>query len=436
MPKIIVPHRDPNKAGATEHVDAIIASLRAKGGDIIIAEAVINEYEGTQAVDLSIKLERLKAQCGADAEFIVVTGDYGADTHSAIEGAAPENVAATFKRILGTDKTRVVLSSYTAESKTILEALKEGEIDQLAVPKHAVQPGVLGEAAKLVIRDNKEKLILMTAVPHILTEESLQAKCVQWNEAVVARKVTPLPIQNPEREMVAIMIPGDVEDASGKPKLFTVAHAERLANAIADQIGDSQPVIMVSNGPRTGKYNEALLDDQSFLANNPAFQNTQRMDSVTENPVAAAFIAKLSERLPGREIILGCIEKGKVPPQGFLAFYDVLNQHAASGGNATYYVDGVSTTMMAQAANVLHPDVQIVACDTPAKNLTHDAGVRDLFEKGHVHQLGLRGEIYVSQTNPKQRIEAERFDDAAIVASKVVELCTGRDRSAVVGRTF
>lgn len=445
MPTIIIPHRDPNKAGATEHVDAIIKSLRSKmaDSDIIIEDAIANSYEGTHAVDISDKIAQIKAKYGADAEFIVVTGDYGADPHLAKEGEALKSVATTFKQILGKN-TKVVLSSYTAESQTILGALRRGEIDQLAVPEHAVRPDVLeSELAKQVIRSNRDKLVLMTAVPHVMTQESLTSKRSEWNVAAENGKVKPIPTISADREMVAIMIPGDVEDAGGRPKLFTKQDAVKLAAAIAEQIksglreGQEMPVIMVSNGPRTGKYNEELFNSPDFLANNPAFQNIRRMDDVAHNPVTEAFVMELCQHFPEGSIILGCIEKGKVPPQGFLAFYDALNQHAINGGRAIYYVDGVSTTMMAQAANILHPAVQIVACDTPAKNRTHVAGVEDLYRKGQVHRLALdERQSYSLRQNPILRSAETRFDDASVVASKVVELSLGRDRNAAVGKNF
>jgi hypothetical protein len=439
MTTIIVPHYDSHKSGATEHVEAIVDALRARSDeDIVIADPVSNHYESKDGknlpVDLAEQLGGVKARYGK-GRYLVVTGDYGGDP-----ALMDANVADTFKRVLG-PKTQVVLSSYTAETQTVLDAFARGSVDDLALPAHAVDPAVIrGTPAESVLAGQEDRIIEMTAVPHRLTQESLAAKHAQWDQAAADGKVAFLPKPDSAREFVGVVMPGDVEDAQGRPKLFKEADAIKLADAIADQVKASPaPIVMISNGPRTGKYNEAMMDTPDYNPNHPAAQNGSRMDRLENNPVASAFVQRMREHFGEENVISGCIEKGKVPPQGFLAFYDALNRQTAAGGKASLFIDGVSTTMMAQAANVVDPAVRLITCDTEAKNKTHDAGVADLVASGHVEQLRLGADGYERIENARPRSQAPAFDAAAIVADCIVDMAKSPPKTQwgpyVTGRT-
>lgn len=429
MPVIIIPHIDPHKSGASEHVRAVMDKLRLVDPDLEIAQPVQNNYtndanDTTLPLDITEQVKAIRRKYnGSNDRFIVVTGDYGAD---AARGEA--SVAAIFKKLLGDTRTEVILSSYTVESWAIMGAFSRGEVDRLVLPEAAIRPDVLkGISAGHLIRQNEGRIIRTASVPHEMTEAVLHEKRVQWNQAAAENKVAALPGTGAKsQKLVAIVIPGDVENRNGKPKLFTREDAVRLAEAVYVQatrdLAAGEPVtFMVSNGPRTGKYNRQKAEKQDFNAHNPDFHNPDRINGVDSNPVAKAFMDTLSALAGPEPVIDGCITKGKVPPQGFLAFYDVLNEHSAKGGKSELYIDGVSATMMAQAANVTHHEVDITALDSPAKNITHVAGLDSLFEKGHVSKLELDGQgDYQYIANPKSRREAVKFDDAALVAERLI----------------
>lgn len=435
MTTLVIPHIDPTKQGATEHVDAILqALLKDLPPDMRVAQPVESRYEEKNGkklpLDLTEQIEALKQQHPNATNYIVITGDYGAD-----RALYDDNVAETFKRVLGED-THIILSSYNADQETIVRALEKGSI-RLAVPRHAVSKQALaGTAAASVLEQNQENLIITTGVPHSLTPKLLAKKNAEWKAAAIKKDVEPLPDPSTNKALVAIIIPGDIEDRNGQPVLFTEDAARNLANHVAlaaaslahknsYRKGEQMEfVYMVSNSPRTGKYNPALRDDPDFNPNNPNFHNADRMNGTASNPVATAFVEQLGRIVGPSNIIDGCIAKSKVPPQGFLAFYDVLNRQVQAGGEAMVLIDGISATMMAQAAdpNVLDPRVKIIACDSPAKNSTHEAGAADLFASGHLDRLKLLANQQSYALFHRRNGGGQAFDDAAIVASSIREL--------------
>lgn|GEM_PF-5004249 len=406
---IIIPHIDSKKQGATDHVIAIRDQLIAQHPDALILTPIDNKGgEG----NIPEQLQAIK-QAFPNANAIVVSGDY------CKEGAL-------FKEVLGAD-TKVLVSSYTFENPFLKSQFEKKEIDYLAIPAHSLMEGVLPEADAALLKANKDRIIEMNGVPHTANQETIAEKVKLWNEAT-QNLIPPLPDIKAGEKPVMVIIPGDVENPGDKPLHFSEADARKLAGAVWQQSsknGTINPVFMVTNGPRTGKYKDT--ENPAFDSHNAdLFHNADRMNGTEHNPVSKAFIEALQEhaRNAGCEarIIDGCIHKGVVPPQGFLAFYDVLNKH---GGEL--YMDGVSTSMTSEATSLItNQKVKIIACDTPAKTNTHTAAMNDFFIKGYVDKLQLDNGTYSYLQNPQQREQVPSFNDAAIAANNIVSLTKTR----------
>ncbi|MEI7669164.1 MAG: hypothetical protein WCJ33_03680 [Pseudomonadota bacterium] len=410
MVTVVIPHRDPTKEGAQEHVDAIIKSLKALDDNIVISQSVNDEYKDDKK-NIIGQIESIRSLYDFETSFIVVTSYYaGMD-------------AVIFKKILGESKTKAVLSSYTAHQSHVMEALDKQEVDFLALPKHAIEDEVInGSYAEKPIKNNIVRIIEMIGVPQLIDNAMLKEKYAEWNKIATLGKIPKLPSINKENKLIVIMIPGDTEDKDDKPILFEPDEAVKLVEAIYKNaiINSKNTLFMVSNSPRTGKYRD--IYNPEFNSLNPRFHNQDRKNGSENNPVAKAAITRLIKLAGAENVIDGCIAKDKIPPQGFLAFYELLNKQSQAGGKVEIYIDGISTTMMSQAINVSDYSVAIIACDSPAKNSTHIACYNDFFARGYIDKLELTNGKYSFIKNPVARNIANRFDDARIIAKKIVSI--------------
>lgn len=409
MDRFVIAHIDSQKTGASEQALAIGVAL---GGDMPL-ETVTNAYEwetlpqgqkkATRISPLPA-IEAVAAKYGRDAAPWVVTGDYGAGEAQLFKDVFPN--------------AQILMSTYTVGVPSIYQAFAACTLDFLAVPRHAVHPSVLrGTPLSDILKGQEKRLVQTLGVPHMMTAQTLREKRQAWDRAAQEGKVKPLPAPAAGQKVVVIVMPGDVEDPNGRPRFFRESDATRLADAIWSREAAENAVFLVSNGPRTFKYSDTLCGAPAYEADPLAFKNPKNMEGLAHNPVAARFVQTLAKHAGADRVINGCIEKGVVPAQGFLAFYDLAKAQTLAGGKAALYMDGVSTTMLSQAVNLLS-GVKVIACDTDAKNRTHIVGLEALYARGYIDHLFLYDGRYSYFENPQR--PGKGFDDAKDVAAWIL----------------
>lgn len=231
--------------------------------------------------------------------------------------------------------------------------------DRLSViflPKHT--------ASQAAAIQKKTNLVFLNGVPHRIMKTALEASLARY-EAKHG------PLTSEPSQTVAIILPGDAPDESGKTKFFTPEDAKRLAKNIVKLEG-SKKYFLVTNGPRTGSHNY-----QMGTKLDPSPHSLKTVDAVS-----LAFIEEL-KKLGVSHIKFFDFQFSDLP-----SAYESFLSLAVKG--ARLHVPGESTSMITEAADVAE---NIFIDMVPSMNQTHENHANTVYASGRVAILKWDGQI-------------------------------------------
>jgi mitochondrial fission protein ELM1 len=212
---------------------------------LIIHEIKANEVKKADALIRTFK----------DADKIVVIGA-GADTL-----AAALTLKNSFK-----DKIYVAWSGHQLPEEENLLL-----IDRINLPK-GIAPDIL---------KNSGHLTETIGVPHNLTKADLKNSLEEWSDKI--------PVTN--KKKLVLILGGDAPLSDGKTqKLYTAKEAEELADYIEILAKKDDYFVYITNGPRTGKFNNHTMKE-----NNTAHRGSADISEPTDS-VSAAFLNRLRSK--------------------------------------------------------------------------------------------------------------------------------------------
>ncbi|MDP3371794.1 MAG: ELM1/GtrOC1 family putative glycosyltransferase [Candidatus Paracaedibacteraceae bacterium] len=229
-----------------------------------------------------------------------------------------------------------------------------GKITWIAVPDYAIPNGLTNTSTTKIIQTN--------GVSHALSAESLRAEYDLYKDKFCLMS---------ESDRVVIL-GGDALGTDNIQKRFTQNDAVNLAKAVARE--SLQANFYVVNGPRTGKFDENLIEI-------PGVHKDECIDAVT-----TAFIEALkSQGVSSARIKLHDFkfsEKSLYVPLIAAAFVH----------NAIVWVPGESSSMVCEIISNIKPS-NIIVYDNNAMNSTHAKHVESVFKQGRARHYLLSGEL-------------------------------------------
>ena len=166
---------------------------------------------------------------------------------------------------------------------------------------------------------------------------------------------------------LAVILAGDVPDGKGNYKCYNAEQAKKLAQYVSDIAIKDKYFILLSNGPRTGKYDCSIHKEQNVHNENSA------LDQVTTE----------FQRI---------LEKNNVPFQVFDFKRNKQNMYKAILGavlysnNSLILVPGESTSMISEITGTLSSN-SIIAYYTSVMNPDHMKYVHQELNDGHIAVL-------------------------------------------------
>jgi hypothetical protein len=228
-----------------------------------------------------------------------------------------------------------------------------GKVNAIALPTH-----VINQAVRQQFRFSNTKIISMVGVPHNVTLEDLSKELLRWQ-----RDKTLQPIPN-GKEYIGVILGGDAPDLDGKQRFFTPKEATILAKFVSDLAKKNQAVILVTNGPRTGKFEPETAEECKVHTENAELDKT-----------TAAFEARLFETILKEEGVT------------YALFNFVFGQPSAYkpilaklGNTGLAFVTGDSISFVTEMYDVL-PKNNIRLIKIGSMNDTHIAYMHSVLER-------------------------------------------------------
>ncbi len=343
---------------------------------------VVNLKNGKNAGDdnnaLAITKEVLRLEAGAlnttvDVEeidsFIKSAAEDTSSTYVFI-GAGNQSLEPLSKAKKAIASCKTIWSSHQVY-KEILD--HEENLDKIALP--------ITEQIEL---KDASKRISTLGVPSILNA----ADTVKEYEAKKDR------IISSDTGYITIVMGGDANNAvTGKWQYYTVAEAEALADYAAFLHKKSGKKLLITNGPRTGKFNpetgEETLNHRDF---DP---KTKEAVYAMTDPCSDALIEKLVEKglSIGEDFQFSdfrFLEKGVDS-----AYKSFLGAVVKNKSNSFVLMAGESTSMLTDCLNV---DVNLAAYTNKAMNDSHNSFFKMLTNNGFMYGLDDKFQI-ISKTD-------------------------------------
>lgn len=227
-----------------------------------------------------------------------------------------------------------------------------GKVDLIALPQH-----VLNDSIKKLLHHSDTKLVGMVGVPHNITRASLVKSLEQWQVDSTLTKIPDL------KNIIAVILGGDAPDEKGKQKFFTSKEASAFATYVANEALKTGATVLVTNGPRTGKFNPETGEECKV------HQEEAEIDNTTK-----AFVTALKTKSVPYQLYNFTFGKAS-------AYQAILAKVAANAGTA--YVTGESTSMVSELLDVLSKD-RLFIVQVGSQNSSHNAHVESVSRSSQV----------------------------------------------------
>jgi len=258
--------------------------------------------------------------------------------------------------------------------------------DMVALPEHAISKNFLNK-----INKSQTKLIKTTGV----CQNTLPEECSGEYEELK----TLFPVAS---RYIVVMLGGDTQGPDGKWVHYSAAEAVNLAKEVATlALNDPEKKVIVLNGPRTGKFNPKLEEQEVHNVGDA-------LDSVTQ-----AFMNGLrTSGVPEENYKL--FDFQRETPSMWKATLGLLNVNPTG---SQLIIEGGSTASISQALAVLDPTVSVIAYEHGAMNPTHLKHIQSEYQSKRIGLLKKKGDLYASlprkiSLNPKHETAEQQVAQA------------------------
>lgn len=151
-----------------------------------------------------------------------------------------------------------------------------GKINMMALPTHAITEPVKKFIQSIPSNSKTNtSLVPMIGVPHNVTVTTVNEALLKWQ---TDKSLPPLPnVSNDkplDKPLIGVILGGDAPDETGKQHYFTPEEAADFAQSIAKLAKQSSATVLVTNGPRTGKFDPKSGQEQKVHKEDSALDKT------------------------------------------------------------------------------------------------------------------------------------------------------------------
>lgn len=264
-------------------------------------------------------------------------------------------------------------------------------INSITMPSYAIT-----EKTRTTLATFNVTLNETPGLPHNVTERDLEKEYLELKTEIT-----------PADKYLLIVLAGDAPNPNNEMLYFTKKEARKLAAYVAKQAIKNNQFILVTDGPRTGKYDHKTgkLTNRHKLAE-------------PLNEVSEAFLTELSNSLPNKNkqyqfFSFKFLEAGKIQ-SAYKALLYVIKQTEGS----VAYIPGESISMLAESIDNL-PNSQIIAYENQAMNSNHDKYLEQIHQEG-ITLLRIKNNGYILEECHHKTQNKSIISDAERVADFII----------------
>ena len=254
--------------------------------------------------------------------------------------------------------------------------LDEPLFDTIILPIHIVND------SNSTLNIDKQRLIKITGVMHNTTRESLEAEHKRWKKYKLK-----------SGNYMIVMLAGDAITSDGNVNCYGADEANRLGEYIGRIALESSKVILLSNGPRTGK---SLIHDSNDLIEYTIFDpQIGKVITKKTDAVSLAF-------MQGVQNIQNNLEQ--------LHFFDFRSNQNVSytsllslaykDKTVDVYLPGESVFLVSEACDMLENNIFVY--DNDSMNEMHYRYIDQLSGAGYVSRIDQQFNVTLSKVTKKQ----------------------------------
>lgn len=283
-----------------------------------------------------------------DLSILVTVGYYG--INSILKLKHDKEIA---KKIIAVHLSHKLLNNGELSHQQLIQTKSTDSFgaDIVVLPKHVVD-----NDARKKLTGVKTILLAITGVPHNLQVSDIDADYNKYKSQIPVNE-----------KYLVVILAGDVPDENNKYKCYTIKETEKLAAYVSDIALKNNYFVLLTNGPRTGKYDCQTQNKK----------DVHNKDS-TLDPVTSRFQQILTEK--------------NVPSKLFDFKFNQPNMYKALLGAVLYgnhslvMVPGESTSMVSEITDTVNSR-NIIVYYTSVMISDHMQHVQQAFDNGHISVL-------------------------------------------------
>ena len=299
----------------------------------------IEEYDISQLKSLEEKIKN-----NNDLSVLVSVGYYG--IKSIMELKKDKDIV---NKIIAVHLSHQLLDNGESSHLDLIQAKDNDQFgaDIVVLPEH-----VLGEDLRKKLTGANTVLVSTRGVPHNLQLADIDEDYNKYKSQIAVNE-----------KYLAVILAGDVPDGKDKYKCYITEEAEKLAMYVSDMALKNNYFVLVSNGPRTGKYD---------------CQAQNKRDVHDQNSSLDPITLRFQQVLTKRNVPFKLFDFKLNQP----SMYKALLGSVLHNNNSLILVPGESTSMVSEVIDTINSD-RVIVYFTPTMNQEHIKHVRQEFDYGH-----------------------------------------------------
>ena len=298
----------------------------------------ILEYDISNIEEIKEKLEKNK-----NLAILISSGSYGIKAITSLK--SDPTIA---KKVLAVHLSHQLLNSNNLGHRQLVQTKDNSSsgADIIVLPVHVLN------------KDNSKQLAsdYTTLVPTIGVAHNVQQLTI---EKEYNKYKSSFPVSD---KYLAVILAGDAPDSSAEMHYYTATEAEKLAQYVSNMATSENYAVLVTNGPRTGKYDSKTGEEQNV-------HNNGIIDPVT---------LKFTEILEKNKVSYKLFDFQKGQPN---AYKEAIFGAILYNPGSEILVPGESTSMISECLDTLPKDRAIIYYNS-AMNINHDKHVESEFNNG------------------------------------------------------
>ena len=301
------------------------------------------EYDISQLQSLEEKIKN-----NNDLNILVSVGYYG--INSIIKLKHDNEIA---KKIIAVHLSHQLLDNRELSHQQLIQNKSTDSFgaDIVVLPSH-----VLDKESREKLTGVNTVLLPITGVPHNLQIADIDADYNKYKSQIPAHE-----------KYLTVILAGDVPDGKNKYKCYNIQETEKLATYVSDIALQNNYFVLLTNGPRTGKYD---------------CQTQNKRDVHSKNSTVVPVTSRFQQVLTEKNVPFKLFDFKLNQPNMYKAILGTV----LHGNSSLILVPGESTSMISEVIDTIKSK-SIIVYYTSLMNAAHIKHVQQEFKDGRISVL-------------------------------------------------